>query len=316
MSSFITLKNILKPRQETILRYNGILGKFHEKVWIIGTGRSGTTWLQELMASRQPFYTIFEPFHPKTHHVFSPSVPYIYLNEGEFHPDIEKLSKTVFSGRFYDPSRYKFKQYLFYQGILVKDIFANLMAKQIYQNHPGLKIILLLRNPFAVAVSKFNKKEWDWMKDPALFLQDKDLVNDFLTDYSGLIRNISNLNDYILNQILIWSIVHYVPFKQFGNGQIHLVYYEDLLKNTCKELSNIFTFIKEKPQKISVDEETIFRPTAVTSQTSHQLKNRPLDSWKSQLTSDQIKTGMEILEAFGLHKLYREDGLPVADTLY
>ncbi len=49
------------------------------------------------------------------------------------------------------------------------------MSYEICSNSPKIKPILLIRNPYAVALSKTERKHWGWMNDPKEFLLQKSL---------------------------------------------------------------------------------------------------------------------------------------------
>jgi len=80
------------------------------------------------------------------------------------------LLRDVLSGRFthnrVDPRNRAFH----YGGIVIKDIFTNLMAKWATERFPAVvpvMVVMVVRNPFSVAPSKARKSDWLWLHDPA-----------------------------------------------------------------------------------------------------------------------------------------------------
>ncbi len=48
----------------TGISINYYLGNYSNTVWIIGDGRSGTTWLGDIINWKKNYREMFEPFHP------------------------------------------------------------------------------------------------------------------------------------------------------------------------------------------------------------------------------------------------------------
>src|SRR5688572_637852 len=51
--------------KRAILAANYRLGNYRERLWLIGDGRSGTTWAANLLNHRGRYRQLFEPFHPQ-----------------------------------------------------------------------------------------------------------------------------------------------------------------------------------------------------------------------------------------------------------
>ena len=148
--------------------------------------------------------------------------------------------------------------------------------------------------------------------DPLTLYNQEKLRSDYLEDFTDLILDISQRNNYILNQILIWSIIHYVPLIQFNKGEIHVAFYESIYDNPQEEISKILEFTgKEAPSLSSND---ISKPSRVVGHSIAQDKS-PINSWQNELPKQTIDQGMEILEAFSLANLYNSNSMPNAFDL-
>ena len=86
---------------------------------------------------------------------------------------------------------------IFYKGLLIKDIFVNLFVYWAVQHFPGVKVVLLIRNPFSVALSKYKTRTWFWLADPIALLDQPDLYEDSLQPFEDLIRRVGSGTDYI-----------------------------------------------------------------------------------------------------------------------
>ncbi len=262
---------------------------------------------------------MFEPFHPQHVDEMSFLAPHQYVGHDEQHTQLESIASDVFSGTFTHPVVDSGNQSRLYSGLLIKDIFANLFAYWAFTRFGNLKIILLIRNPFSVALSKSKKKDWYWVTDPMLLLTQKNLYEDYLHPFENLIRKTSESNDYILRQILIWAIINYIPLKQFSPEQIHVMFYEEMYAEPDNQVSSAFRFVKNTKENchVKLDEETVKRPSRVVSKESSLFQGKsPVTSWKDELSLRQIDAGLRILDAFGLAGLYDEDSMPNRDTLH
>jgi hypothetical protein len=291
------------------------LGRYQEAVWLIGDGRSGTTWVSSLINHRRHYREMFEPFHPRV--LGGGLVLNRYLRPDEEDEAFREVAARVFSGRLTHPRVDADAPVALYRGLLIKDIFANLFACWAGRRFPQLRIVLLLRHPFAVAASKLHKRKWLWTVDPMDLLNQRDLYEDYLRPHEALIRDVSAGGDYIAKQVLIWAILNYVPLLQFraaqSRDQLRVVFYEDLCARPDEEVSRVLRHIRRRggDDSVAIDARIVARPSRVTHSASA-LKTgaSPVDSWSRELTPAQIDQGLATLAAFGLDALYSADPMP------
>ena len=170
---------------------------------------------------------------------------------------------------------------------------------------------MIIRNPFSVALSKQRNLDWIWMTNPQDFLVQNALMLDYLKPFEHLI---SSTNDnFIENQILIWSIIHYVPFKQLSKGDFYILFYENLFCNPEEELFRLFNYLYDD-EFIELDGRQIniiCKPSRTQGDKFSTLSAKsPLDVWQDDLSTQQINNGMKILEKFGLDNIYGGNSLP------
>lgn len=304
---------IAKFSQPTILKANFLLNNYREKIWLIGDGRSGTTWVSDLINHDKRYREMFEPFHPKYVRSLSFISPHHYIRNGEANERLADLSSKIFSGRFTHERTDSENQSFVYKGLLIKDIFANLLSHWAVSQFPSVKPVLLIRNPFAVAISKYKKSDWYWAIEPRHLLNQKKLFDDYLEPFEDIIGRVSDEKNHILNLILIWSIINYVPLRQFNPDKIHLCFYEHIYENPSLEVKKILQFArqtKEKPE-LELPKDVIEKPSRVIGKDSNLLSaTSPITSWKNELTPKLIDEGHKILQSFGMDKLYDENSMP------
>jgi hypothetical protein len=272
--------------------------------------------VSSLINHRQHYREMFEPFHPRVLGGGFPLNRYV-------RPDSEDdallaAAARVFSGRLTHPRVDADAHAALYRGLLIKDVFANLFACWALRRFPRLRIVLLLRHPFAVAVSKLHKRKWLWTVDPMDLLNQHELYEDYLRPHDALIRNVSAGDDYVTKQVLIWSILNSVPLQQFSrgdmqSGQVHVVFYEEICARPDEEVSRLARHIqpRDHDHAVAIDARIVARPSRMTHATSAlRTGASPVDSWRRDLTSAQIDAGLKILAAFGLDAVYSADSMP------
>ncbi len=302
-------KFLIERLQHPTFKVNALLKTYQPTIWLIGDGRSGTTWISSLLNYDKRFREVFEPFHPTKVDETRFLATHQYMREGDTYGNLYDIASRIFRGNFWNSRTDVDNRIGIYDGLLIKDIFSNLFAKWAYHQFSHIKIIMLIRNPFAVALSKYQKMHWDWVTDPMELYQQEKLKHDFLAPYESFIREISSGNDYILKQILIWSILHYVPFRQFKSGEIKILFYEKVYLNPEVEISNLSDFTGIDLS--SLPQDVIKKPSKVVGDNFSQSKS-PLDSWQESIPPETIARGKEILAAFHLHHLYGDNAVPEA----
>jgi len=285
-------------------------GRDKMTVWIVGDGRSGSTWLQEMINYDNRYKCMFEPFHPTQVEEMKDLEFYKYIRPGQKDESFYKLAAKVFSGKIYHPRVIRGDR-RFNRKLLIKDIFANLFIKWASVNFPEVKKILIMRHPFATALSKQKLENWDWLTEPIQFLDQRELFQDYLEPYEDLIRKTEG---YFEKQVLVWSIIHYVAFKQLNERDVILVFYEDLCSDPENELRRIFSSLYESEQEHILDPklvEKIKSPSFTSRKNSAINRGGNLcDVWRKDLTESNIDNGIEILKSFGLDCIYNRGLMP------
>ena len=192
----------------------------------------------------------------------------------------------------------------------MKEIRANLALKWLHDNFPEVPIILIVRHPCAVVLSRM---ELGWATDHDIepFLSQPQLVEDYLGPYMNLIRSAKNSEE---KHAVIWSISNLVPLKQFRSGELKVVYYEDLCTQPEMELPGIFEAIGCQYSGSLITSsnqpsQTTRRASAVVTGTNK------IGNWKKKLSPTQIDNILQVVQAFGLGHLYGESALPLNKTV-
>lgn len=267
-------------------------GDRRDTVFVAGSGRSGTTWLSELINHDNQYRYIFEPFHPENVPVCKDFHRKQYLRLDDERRTYLDAAERILSGEVRDRWADRFNRKLFARRRLVKDIRANLLLGWLTRNFPGMPTIFLLRHPCAVTDSRLRL---GWRDNLAEVMSQKQLIEDHLKPFEV---EILSAGDAFERSVFLWCVENYIPLRQSGFGQVHVVFYERLLTEPERELGSLFNFLGEK-----ADEKLVRKARA-------QPGRRPLDGWRERVSEPRLKKAVEILRLFGLDRVYGEDPMP------
>ena len=299
------MSHLKQPLNRIIAYANRRLCPYREVVWIIGDGRSGTNWLSQIVNHDQRSRFMYEPFHPRKISAMKDVRMFQYMRPESQDRRFQRLTSAVLSGDFYDPRVMHAYRPRLYRRLLVKDIFAHLFAQWASRQFPRIKIVLLMRHPFSVALSKQQRSTWSWMTEPQDFFQQPRLMADHLDPFREILRA---ADTYFEKQIAIWFAIHYVWNRQFDPENFHLVLYEELCEFPDRAASKLARFIGREGQAA----EDMMRAASESRQ-----PQRPPSSpqaWQPHLNSQQVGRGMSILKAFELDRLYGVAPIPLCKS--
>ena len=136
------------------------LARYDQTVFLAGTGRSGTTWLEDLINFDGSYRVMFEPFHTRRTDVLREWNYRQYLRPTNLDEKFVHPATQILSGKVRSKWIDQFRCRPIVTRRLIKDIRANLILKWIKHNFPEIRIVLLLRHPCAVASSKL-QQDWE-----------------------------------------------------------------------------------------------------------------------------------------------------------
>jgi hypothetical protein len=280
-------------------------GDHRDAVFLAGSGRSGTTWLSEVINYKGAYRYVFEPFNPARVRAFGHFRSKQYLRPGDVREAFLEPARLALSGDLKDPWTDRFNTKFVARRRLIKDIRANLLLGWMRANFPGMPIVLLLRHPCAVVTSRL---ALGWKDNLGETMAQEDLVEDFLLPVEAEIRA---ARDDFERHLFLWCIDNYVPLRQFARGEIHLVYYEDLLENPEDGLRSLFGFLGEDMDNRVYGK--LGRPSPLSR------RGAPLpsvDGWRAHVSARQLEGACEILALFGLDRVYGEGPMPDPSGAY
>jgi hypothetical protein len=275
----------VSPERRGCLRRRG--------AWLTGSGRSGTTWLAELLSLDPRTRVIFEPFNRRV--VKVPGVmgrP--YLRRGEAAPEwlnfISDLHGGTISGDWVDyltPDRASAHR------VLIKEIRSTLLLAWLRQNF-DLRVIYLLRHPCAVAESR---ARLGWTPELAEFLGQQDLMEDHLRPFEHVI---AAARDPLQQHAVMWCVENLVARTEWTASEVLVVPYSRLASRPAETVNDVSKFLgwPSPPEPVHTA-----RPSRTTRSDS------PLRSGRNcivhGLDADDERAVMATVEAFGLADVAR-----------
>jgi hypothetical protein len=149
---------------------------------------------------------------------------------------------------------------------------------------------------------------WATDKDIQPFLSQPTLVSDYLSDYLDLIHNANTEEE---KHAIIWSVCNLVPLRQFGPGELKIVFYENLCTQPEIELAAIFASAGQNYE--IPNNEAVSRPSQTTRSSSAVVEGTDkISSWPKKLSVGQTRSILRIVQAFGLDQIYGDSLLPLS----
>lgn len=282
------------------------LGDYRRTVFLAGMGRSGTTWVEDIINYDHSYRVMFEPFHTKKLNLLKGWNYRQYLRPDNQDEMFLVPAKKISSGRIKHEWVDRFNDKWVTWKRLVKDIRANLILRWVKHHFPEIPIVLLLRHPCAVASSKI-KLQWEVSLEH--FFAQEELMRDHLNPFRGAMESAkSNFEKHIF----IWCVENYVPLKQFGANEVNLFFYEQFCTDPEQPLKELLNVVGSK---YSSEVLVVLRKPSHLSRKDSAIRSGEslVGAWQKHITPGQKARAIEILTLFGLDQIYDEGPMPKLD---
>jgi hypothetical protein len=280
-----------------------------QAILLAGSGRSGTTWLANLLCSVPGTQRIFEPLRELARWMPVGAPPYprsSYLRPEGNYPYWHAVLRRVLTGQSRTYWTDSVRTSFFPKRYLVKEIRANLMLGYIYDHfHP--RIIYLSRHPCAVVASRVRL---GWRVDLDNLLSQEQLIEDHLSPWVGRIERAKT--NPVVSHAIWWAVESMVATLHLSTRHHCRAYYEHFLARPEASLRDVLSWLgldlRSIPEsRIGQDSHTTWRESDANDP---QEAEQRLSSWKGQLSKEDQR---EILDwAYRLDVMcYTDEVLPV-----
>lgn len=277
-----------------------------KSIIVAGTGRSGTTWVAKIIGSQLPCRVMFEPFHSRYVGDFRRFNYFQYMRPEAMNSELRAYCRRVFTGNVRHAWIDREVDVIFPRFRVIKEIRANLFLKWSSRQFPEVPLLFVMRHPCAVVLSRM-KLAWATDGDIEPFLSQPQLIDDFLADKMDLIETAKTPEQ---KHAIVWCISNLVPLRQFGSGELNLVFYEHLCMQPEVEIPRLFEAIGQEYDNSVFA--ALDRPSSAATQSSAVMHGHDkVARWKKELSPGQVDDILSTVEAFGLDDVYGTSLTPI-----
>jgi hypothetical protein len=271
-------------------------------VFLASMGRSGSTFLSNVINHDNRFRVLFEPFRYDAVDEAKDFIYPFYLRPDSSNSRYLSSARKIISGQVKSDWINKENRRIFPHARLIKDIRANFFLKWLQNNFPGMKIILLLRHPCAVVNSWIAAGFGNGQLGRERLLANHDFVSD--TD-DILLNEYSKAGSDFERLVFLWCFSYQVPFQQFHYEDLHLVFYENLILRPRDEIRKLFQALGYKYSEAKALD-SLYKPSSMTRKGETYFNRGALrvDGWKNSCSKEQSTRAFEIMTLFGMDALY------------
>ncbi len=270
---------------------------------LAGSGRSGTTWLGEILDRHHDHRVIFEPLRASR----VPAVAHFahgqYLRPDEedsrWVEPVERILRGRLRNRWADHQNHVYLA----RRRLVKEIRANNLLKWLKTRFPEVKVVWLVRHPCAVAASA---RALGWRHHLDDLLAQPDLVADHLRP---LMPAIAAARTPMEQYVAQWCIETVVPFRTLAPADVCLVFYEELCRDPAREAARVLASVGQEADAALAG--ALDRPSKLARADSAVRRGQNLvTGWTDKVARSDVEGAVALLEAFGLSEIYGADPWP------
>jgi len=288
-----SIKNLSKRIIWRLYRFNTI--------FILGDGRSGTTWINDLINYDGRYIEVFEPFHGRYN---------FNLEENRIYPllsDVKSISSL--NGNIYSNLAIKNrKRFSIPHGIIIKDISAHFILQDLARWN--FKNIFIIRNPLSVALSKESYGGWHSESDINVILKNYNELNMIGKECFNKSLVTTNFLEYVLS----WCLLHRHTLKQLDQLGFFPFFYESVLNTPEVMIEKLFISIGQHKLYLN-NKKAILASSKIKSRTTTD-QNRIEDNislkapWNKVKPKEEISKAYEIIKRCGLYDVYKDKMQP------
>lgn len=286
----------------------------NNSVVVAGTGRSGTTWVGEVLARASRSRWLFEPFLLNEDRQFAmvnkakiavDLLNYqLYIREHAISP-YRKQIERILAGKigirwWYRREVMLPKEWIIYRRRVIKDIRANLFLGYLHKQWPKVPIVIVTRDPLSVInsqLSAIRKKGWFFDWNASDVREQPELMEDILAPCQDIIRQSATLAERLAHK---WCIETLVPKLQLSKKPgVLFIDYRELLSSPAL-WDKIFEHCRLSIASIS--EFNQLRRSSSSMSLDSRSSIKPDQSHYSQLSESDIVSIARILAAYGLEE--------------
>ena len=206
---------------------------------VVSTGRSGSTWVAEIINHRNEYRLVFEPFRSERVRTARPFRLGQYIDPADQKHPLAGRIDALLAGRVRSWWTDGQNRRRIASRRIVKEIRITNLVPWIRARHPELPIVYVVRDPVAVARSWL---ELGWGDRLADFLGQGELLGQF----AGIEREVEELarsGDQFERHVLRWCLENAILLRGHAALDVHRVDFGRLATQPELELDPLFAYL-------------------------------------------------------------------------
>jgi hypothetical protein len=277
------------------------LGDSVNTVLVIGSGRSGSTWIANLINHSNNYRLIFEPFH----HAHCPYMknfpePLFFGSTEDISPMQEQILDNIVRGKYQLQWMNKFNRRILSTKRIIKSIRAHYLLDWFW-NTLQPPIVFLMRHPLAVVASRmaYYKIDASWAPNLTPITQNEPLMKQLDSKQQELVR--AAITPFQQN-LSLWCVQNFIALQQLATIPHCLVFYEEFYNDPIVEVKRIYKFLKQPFKKKNI--RNIRKLAKIRYIDVDKSKNDSLSKWQGAFSEEEKKQAEVYLRTFWLDKYY------------
>jgi hypothetical protein len=284
--------------------YIDLGGGPEDTVFVAGPGRSGTTWIEEVINRNHDHRVMFEPFWGRHVPELRSFADHQYLRPGNSDNRFVEPVARILSGRVRNRWIDHHNTVRLPRKRLVKEIRANNWLGWAAERWPAMPMVFIIRHPMAVASSGMALGWGDGLE--RILAQQHLLPDHFDEDSQEYLRS---LTDPWERSIARWCVENLIPFHTLGSTRATLVVYEALASHSEDEAGRLVAAVGQAQD--STLEAAIDKPSRLTRPGGSmgspvQVPN----AWLDKVDVARRRQGLEVVRRLGFGDVYDDGPMP------
>ena len=285
------------------------MSRYNKSIIILGSARSGTSWLSEIIAQQHRYRMLFEPEH-EHRTAKGPLLCDAYYPNIKDEVQADRYMRQVLQNRvdcdwIGQISNRKYKRHLWPfipKKYIIKMVRANLLGATLVETYK-VPVIHTIRNPYEVIHSQL-RVHFPWLFDLSRFASQPELVDLILKHFQFDIRDYEQLNEEAC-LTLRWCIENVIPLEVLPIPTQHFeIVRHEILSGDIATFRALCTRYDLEP--LADLEQRFKNPSSKSHPRSQFLKD---DAPKRSLLNET-----QMLAVNGILKQFKTQLYPIVDT--
>ena len=283
--------------------------------WMVGSGRSGTTWLSSLLNADCTMREVFEPVHVLHVERMKGGATHPAWSED---PTWDAWLTDVFRGRHITRRTDRDNVGRNPAGahkLLVKDVFATgLLSSPASQ---GVSKVLVMRHPVAVALSKQAHRHWHWVWSTEEFLNHPTWRDGMLSPWVDTLSKVNQEGSEMERLVAVWAVIQRISLMSLPADELPVIHYERAVQDPWGE---VVALKKNRgwDELISASESEVMAAAGRVSFVSKSADTASLPNparWMQSVPGEDRVRAEKLLVQLGMADWHDDQGMPVPGAI-